>query len=127
MAYTNYDIEAKARTMLVSELSEASDRLLRTVCAAAGAELEARLRSGVKASDIGELFVCAAGILAISMYMELNTDPENDITSFSAGSLKATLGDGDRLESAATLRKRAETMLAAYIECGGFSFTGVTS
>ena len=127
MAYTNQDIESKARDMLGAELDAAKNRLLRTVCASAAAELEARLRAGVKSSDIEELFVCAAGMLAISMYLELGSNADEKIDSFSAGGLSVNLKDGAKAESAATLRKRAENMLSAYLECGGFAFAGVES
>lgn len=125
MAYTNQDIESKAREMLgFSPLAE-SGKALRSVCAAAGAELESKLRAGVKSSDIEELFVCAAGILAISMYLELDDIPKEKIDSFKAGELSVKLREGTRLQSASALRKRAETMLAAYLDCGGFEFMGV--
>ena len=127
MAYTNQDIESKARDMLGAELDATKIRLLRTVCASAAAELEARLRAGVKSSDIEELFVCAAGMLAISMYLELGSNADEKIDSFSAGGLSVNLKDGAKAESAATLRKRAENMLSAYLECGGFAFAGVES
>ena len=125
MAYTNQDIESKARGMLNQPLGTNGDRLLRTVCASAAAELEARLRSGVSSADIQELFVSAAGVLAISMYLELDGNPDESIDSFSAGGLRINLRDGAKAESAATLRKRAESMLSAYLECGGFAFAGV--
>lgn len=123
MSYTDSDIENKARSIL-GRLRPGGDELLHTVCQAAGAELENRLRRGVAREDIEELFVSAAGILAISLYMELDMEAENDIRSFSAGNLSVTLNDSEKL-SAATLRKRAESMLAGYLENGGFEFMGV--
>ena len=125
MAYTNQDIESKAREMLgFSPLGE-SGRALRSVCASAGAELESKLRAGVKGSDIEELFVSAAGLLAISLYLELEDFPKEKIDSFKAGELSVKLREGTRQQSAASLRKRAESMLSAYLDCGGFEFTGV--
>ena len=125
MAYTNQDVESKAREMLgYSPLAE-SGRVLRSVCDSAAAELESRLRAGVKSSDIEELFVSAAGVLAISLYLELGNIPNEKIDSFSAGDLSVKLRGGTKEQSAATLRKRAESMLSAYLDCGGFEFTGV--
>lgn len=126
MAYTNQDIESKAREMLgFSPLAE-SGKMLRSVCASAGAELESKLRAGVNSSDIEELFVCAAGILAISMYLELEDIPKENIDSFKAGELSVKLREGTKPQSASTLRKRAESMLAAYLDHGGFEFMGVS-
>lgn len=125
MAYTNQDIESRARGLMASPPHGCGSRALRTVCRAAAQELEKRLRAGVKSSDIEELFVSAAGILALSMYMELYDLPESKLDSFSAGELNIKFNSGERLESAATLRRRAESMLSAYLECGGFEFRGV--
>lgn len=125
MAYTNHDIESRARAMLDASLSDSDNRLLCTVCSAAGAELEARLKKGVKSSEIEELFVTAAGVLAISMYIELHSGAAEELSSFSAGELKVGLNKSSKYESAAALRKLAENMLASYLEYGGFSFTGV--
>ena len=125
MAYTNHDIEDKARQLLDCGFDDRDDKLLKAVCSAAGAELSARLRRGVESSDIEELFVSAAGVLAISMYIELHGESDKGVESFSAGSLKVKLKNETKYESAAALRKLAENMLASYLECGGFSFTGV--
>lgn len=125
MGYTNSDIENRAVSLLGSSVKPGSEWLLRTVCQAAAAELEAKLRRGVKSSDIQELFVTAAGMLAISMLMESDETLENSVESFTAGSLSVRLkGNSDNV-SAAVLRKRAESMLSAYLETGGFEFVGV--
>ena len=85
MAYTNQDVESKAREMLgYSPLAE-KGKALRRVCASAAAELESKLRTGVKSSDIEELFVSAAGVLAISMYLELVVIQGDRIESWKAG------------------------------------------
>jgi len=125
MAYTNSDIESKARSMVGNELSDSEGKILRSVCSSAAAELEARLRAGVRSSDIEELFVSAAGVLALSMYLELDKASSDVIGSFSAGNLNVNLHDSAKAQSAATLRKRAESMLKAYLDCGGFEFSGV--
>ncbi len=63
MAYTNQDVESKARELLsYSPLAE-KGKALRSVCASAAAELESKLRTGVKSSDIEELFAAQPGCL----------------------------------------------------------------
>ena len=95
------------------------------MCASAAAELESRLRKGVSSEEIQELFVTAAGMLALSMYMELAGVPSDRVGSFSAGNLSVRLDGGAVSASAANLRKYAEHMLAAYLDGGGFEFMGV--
>ena len=68
-----------------------------------------------------ELFTTAAGMLAISMYMELGSAHSGGVSGFTAGRLSVQLGGA----SAAALRKSAETMLGAYLATGGFEFMGV--
>ena len=59
------------------------------------------------------------------MYLELDDIPDDKIDSFKAGELSVKLHSGEKAQSAASLRKRAESMLTAYLECGGFDFKGV--
>lgn len=124
MAYTNSDIENKALSLMSSELPAESAGILRAVCASAAAELESRLRKGVSSEEIQELFVTAAGMLALSMYIELSGLPVDRVGSFSAGNVSVRLDGGAVSASAANLRKYAENMLAAYLD-GGFEFMGV--
>lgn len=124
MAYTNSDIENKALSLISSELPAESAGILRAVCASAAAELESRLRKGVSSEEIQELFVTAAGMLALSMYIELSGLPVDRVGSFSAGNVSVRLDGGAVSASAANLRKYAENMLAAYLD-GGFEFMGV--
>lgn len=124
MAYTNSDIENKALSLMSSELSAESAGILKAVCASAAAELESRLRKGVSSEEIQELFVTAAGMLALSMYIELSGLPGDRVDSFSAGNVSVRLDGGAVSASAANLRKHAENMLAAYLD-GGFEFMGV--
>lgn len=125
MAYTNSDIENKALSLMGSELPAESAGILKAVCASAAAELESRLRKGVSSGEIQELFVTAAGMLALSMYLELAAVPGDRVGSFSAGNLSVRLDGGTVSASAAKLRKYAEHMLAAYLDGGGFEFVGV--
>ena len=124
MAYTNSDIENKALSLMSSELSVESAGILKAVCASAAAELESRLRKGVSSEEIQELFVTAAGMLALSMYIELSGLPGDRVGSFSAGNVSVRLDGSAVSASAANLRKYAENMLAAYLD-GGFEFMGV--
>lgn len=125
MAYTNQDIESKAREMLAASPLGNKGKALRSACQTAAAELESKLRSGVKSSDIEELFVGAAAMLALSMYLELTGITNDKIDSFKAGELSVSLRDGTKTGSAQSLRMRAESMLSAYLDCGGFEFKGV--
>lgn len=125
MAYTNQDIESKAREMLAASPLGNKGKALRSACQTAALELESKLRSGVNSSDIEELFVSAAAVLALSMYLELTGITNDKIDSFKAGELSVSLRDGTKTGSAQSLRMRAESMLSAYLDCGGFEFKGV--
>lgn len=124
MAYSDKEIEIRAKEMLGRELSQSEERLLRRTCSAAVTELEARLRNGIRSEDIGELFNNAAGVLALSLFIELGSGDINNIGYFKAGGLSVKL-DGTRDKAAAKLRSRAEAMLASYLKCPDFAFTGV--
>ena len=125
MAYTNQDIESKAREMLGTAPLGSEGKALRSACQTAALELESKLRSGVNSSDIEELFVSAAAVLALSLYLELTGITNDKIDSFKAGELSVSLHDGTKTGSAQSLRMRAESMLSAYLDCGGFEFKGV--
>nr|DAG12561.1 MAG TPA: head-tail connector protein [Caudoviricetes sp.] len=125
MAYTNSDIQNKALSLISFELPTESAGILKAVCASAAAELESRLRKGVSSEEIQELFVTAAGMLALSMYVELDGVPKDGVGSFSAGNVSVQIDGGSVSTSAASLRKYAERMLAAYLDSGGFEFMGV--
>ncbi len=125
MAYTNQDIESKAREMLAASPLGNKGKALRSACQTAALELESKLRAGVNSSDIEELFVSAAAMLALSMYLELTGITNDKIDSFKAGELSVSLRDGTKTGSAQSLRMRAESMLSAYLDCGGFEFKGV--
>lgn len=100
MAYTNQDIESKAREMLAASPLGNEGKALRSACQTAAAELESKLRSGVNSSDIEELFVSAAAVLALSLYLELRDIPNDKIDSFKAGELSVSLRDGTKTGSA---------------------------
>jgi hypothetical protein len=124
MAYTD-EIYARACSLLGGDVGQENAAALTAMCEAAGAELEARLRRGVSAQEIRQLFVSAAGVLALSMYIQL-FGACDDTSSFKAGSVTVSRRSPSAVKvSAASLRKQAEAMLAAYLEDRGFDFRGV--
>lgn len=129
MAYTDNDIKEKALTLLGSSLREGGEEVLGAVCEAAAMEIKAKLRDNVSAEDLGELYVTAAGILAIAMYMELSDSGISGINSFSAGNLSASISNSEGIKaSASSLRATSEKMLSAYLKDSGlcgFCFMGV--
>ncbi len=120
MSYTNNDIIAKA-IELAPSVSSQGEAMLSALCMAAEAELKGRLKSGALCDEIEELFVTAAGLLAVAMLTEISQ--EERISAFTAGSVSVELG-GESV-SAASLRRRAENMLRGYIESDDFAFMGV--
>lgn len=98
----------------------ADSAVLETLCAAAAAELEARLRDGCTSGDLGERFTAAAGVLALSMYCALEK-PER-LRSFRAGEVSA---EYDGTPDPDALRAAAEELLAGYLRDRGFGFAGV--
>ena len=124
MAYKKEDIVQRSRAMLGESFHAGSEARLDSLCAAAALQLESRLRSSVDRSEIEAVFVSAASLLAVSMYMELEYCGEPE--SFSAGNLSVKLKGGSGSSGGAdSLRKQAETMLAPYTESGAFGFMGV--
>lgn len=94
---------------------------LNALCAAASTEILSRLREGVKAEDIKETFVTAAGVLALSMYIALGEGGGN--YSFKAGNLSVSQSGGE--SKADALRRQAESILAHYLVDQGFDFRSV--
>ncbi|HHU23032.1 MAG TPA: hypothetical protein GXZ52_06435, partial [Clostridiales bacterium] len=88
MAYTD-EIYARACSLLGGEAGPENTAALTAMCEAAGAELEARLRQGVSAQEIKKLFVGAAGVLALSMYIQL-FGACDDTSSFKAGNVSVS-------------------------------------
>ena len=93
---------------------------LSALCEAAAAELLGRLREGVDIESIKPLFVTAAGVLALSMYIAVG---DEGVESFKAGNL--SLSFGCKGASAHSLRTQAEAILSAYIADCGFEFRSV--
>ena len=126
MAYTTNDIKEKAVTLMGASLREGGEEVLEAVCKAAEIEIKGKLRSNVSVEDLGELYITAAGILAIALYTELSDSAEGGINSFAAGNLSVSLSDSGGIKaSASSLRKMAENMLSEYLKGTDFCFMGV--
>jgi hypothetical protein len=122
MAYTISDITERALALLGGDTGDTE--ALTRLCPAAASELESRLREGVSPDDIEELFVTAAGVLALSMYIGIGG--ANDVSGVRAGNVTVSRrGAQSAAVSAATLRREAEAMLSAYLADRGFEFMGV--
>lgn len=104
-----------------SGLGEQTDAgALEKLCRAASSELLSRLRQGVDPESIKPLFICASGVLALSMYSALGLGGEY---SFRAGNLSVSRR-GQR-PGADELRAQAEAMLSEYLADRGFEFRSV--
>jgi hypothetical protein len=122
MAYTVEDVETRALALLGGDAAGGDG--LRALCAAAASELESRLRAGVSSAELGDTFVTAAGILALSLYVQAGG--ADDRASVKAGSVAVSRRSGGSVRtSAAALRREAETLLAGYLSDRGFDFRGV--
>ena len=99
-----------------------TEDVLTALCQAAAGELLSRLREGVDVESIRGSFVTAAGLLALSLYMV--AEGSGGVSAFRAGELSVSYGGG-RKASADSLRRQAETILAAYLQDQGFAFQGV--
>lgn len=100
---------------------DADGTILAAMCDAAAAEIEARLKDGVSLTDLGDTYVTAAGVLALSMYCAVG-DPEH-VRGFRAGDISVDYADST--VSAEQLRAIAEGMLAGSLQERGFGFRGV--
>ena len=119
----NKDILEKAKTVYREGLSGSEESTLYEMCLAARAELERRLRDGVRVESIYDEFVRAAGVLAASMFVSLDCAGAE---SFTAGSVTLKRGGASSVRrAAASLRSQAELMLAGYLRDGAFCFGAV--
>ena len=125
MAYKKEDIVQRSRAMLGESFRAGTEARLDGLCIAAALQLESRLRVNVDRSDIEAVFVTAAGLLAVSMYMELERE-YGGVESFSAGNISVKLRDGSTgSRDTDSLRRQAEILLAPYTDSGAFGFMGV--
>jgi hypothetical protein len=122
MAYTTSDITNRALALLGGDAADAAG--LEKLCAAAASELESRLREGASCDGIGELFVTAAGVLALSMYIEVCG--ADSAKSVRAGNVTVSRREAaGAAVSAAALRREAAAMLSAWLRDRGGGVRGV--
>lgn len=115
----------KAELMLNRTLTEKERLMLLEMCDCAGEELEGRLRAGVDPDDIESTFVKAAGILALSLYIQL-WEGDQGVSNLKLGDVSLQRRSaGEARVSASSLRQCAEGMLGAWLEDRGFAFYGV--
>lgn len=117
------DILAKARSMLRDVPSQAEENRLAECCAAAKFELEERLKEGIALESIRTHFVRAAGVLGLSMFVEMSMDNESAVSAGRVSVKKR--GSGSTLAAARSLRRQAELMMAGFIEKNDFDFRAV--
>lgn len=104
--------------------SDAEKPLLTALCAAAEAELTRRLREGLSPEDCGDVFPCAAALLAAAGLLPCRSG--GDVEQFSAGDVSLRTGGGGQVcEAAAAMRRQAASMMAGYCCDDAFAFQGV--
>ena len=104
--------------------SEAEKPLLTALCAAAGAEIEGRLRDGISPEDCGDAFPCAAALLAAAGVLPCRSS--GDVEQFSVGDVSLRTGGGGQVcAAAAAMRRQAASMMAGYWGDDAFAFLGV--
>lgn len=118
MKNTDLNIENRASCLLGRQLEAHDEQLLRQLCADAQVQLKTRLRRGVNAEDIVEVFESACALYAAAMLLEL----KGGVSGFTAGRVSVQLGG----KAPETMRRQATDMLAAYTDAGGFEFVGVS-
>lgn len=106
---------------LAGELEETERSLLKLLCGAAAAMLEARLREDVHLEDCQEVFCNAACLYALAGLKDSGGAPE--VEEFKAGDL--TVRQGSRLSGAGKgLRSQAAALIRPYLR-DSFAFLGV--
>ena len=104
---------------LCREVGAGADReeILPALALAACEQLRARLRSGVRETDCGEVFPLAAAMIALDTLREL--EGENGIASFTAGEVSI------RCDASRSLVRAARRLMAPWTTDGSFAFRGV--
>ena len=100
--------------------SDESGIVLRALCAAAEAELTARLKKHVRKEDCRDSFVCAAALMAASHFSA--TQAAKKLRSFTAGEISVTEQSEDA--AAEALQRHAWAIMQPYCDVG-FTFMGV--
>lgn len=105
---------------IAQDLESLDSKFVETVCRAAVASLEARLRDDLTAEDCQADFVTAAGMLAVAALTEIGD--WTGVEQFTAGDLTVKR---KKPESAVDyLRFQAELLMAPYLKTA-FTFMGV--
>lgn len=105
--------------VLAGALEPEQEALLRLLCTAASADLESRLRQGVRPEDCETDFVAAASLYALASLSQ--TDETAGFSSFTIGDVTVHPGDGS---AARCLKEQAERIIAPY-SADRFVFQGV--
>ena len=109
-----------ARALLMAgDLDGHQQELLRVLCAANASAMEARMRDTLTAEDCREEFVTA-----VSLYALADMEGFEEVTEFKAGDLTVKTGERNWEQSAGTLRRQAEALMAPYLK-DRFTFVGV--
>ena len=109
-----------ARAILMAgDLDEHRQELLRVLCAANASAMEMRMRDNLTPEDCREEFVTAASLCALA-----DMGGFEEVTEFKAGDLTVKTGQQGWEQSAVSLRRQAEMMMAPWLK-DRFSFVGV--
>ncbi len=123
MSYTD-EIYAGCAAML-GELPDEKSAALRAACLSAEAEFTSRLRRETSPDELGDTFISACSVLALSQYILLE-GACGGASAVTLGSVSVSFkGAGSVRSAASTLRDQAESMLSAWLEDSGFCFMGV--
>lgn len=121
MSYTDMDIEMKALSMLGESVPDEDAGYAARGVLRCRRGAESRLRRGASSDEIGETFVTASAMLAISMYMELGSAHSGGVSGFTAGKLIRASSAERRLRRSGKARRRcwARTLTPADLSSWG--------
>lgn len=109
--------------MLAGSLEERQTQLLRLLCSACCASLEARLREGLKVQDCREEFVMAASLFALAALGNASQEGMQ-LEEFKAGDLTLKQSGTGRDAASRCLERQAEQVIGPYL-ADRFAFVGV--
>ena len=108
--------------LLAGQLDERQEQLLKVLCTAATASLQARLRDGITAEDCMADFVAAASLHALAALGGVKETVQ--IEEFRAGDLTVRQNKSGRDAASDCLERQAEMIILPYLK-DRFSFRGV--
>ena len=111
----------RALLFLGTELNDCARLRLKKLCQMAVSQLILRLREGKTPEELGEQFIDAAGVLALSMYVALGGE---DFSAVKIGSITIERDRSGR-SFIDDLRHMSEQLLAGCLREQGFVFKGV--